>query len=470
MSRTTFLYILLLTTLISSCKKELNVYPTTSVVDGNIISDSASARVVLNGVYYRLANAGTDYASNPSVLWASVWEYLPSEFVGNVYYSYFLDDIYTYNFDYTSNYISGFWSYGYNLVNAANGYIKNLNASNNISASAKKELLAEGKFLRAFGNEMLLLCFGQYTDTTSKYGIILRNEFVSAETITLPRNTVKECYDSILADVDYAIENLPTSNSSKIYASKAAAKLLKARVLINRGSAADVANVINITNDIIQNENSFSLEDSLKNIFLDKGLSSNEVILGIQPYSIQNWKFQIYQSYEQYTVTDSLVQRLIGDPRSNWYYKYDSYYSVNQLTKYYNGDVINLKQTTNSEICYAMRLSEAYLLGAEAYSTQGTDLASAKRLLMEVQKRSGISNFTELNTITNAATLKLKVIKEEMINFMSENGSDWFALRRLPFNQIQTINPYITDPNRLILPIPYNEITRNNKVIQNPGY
>lgn len=456
--------------IIASCSKQLNVYPTTSEVDGQIITDSTSARVVLNGVYYRFANAGTDnFPGNPSTKWADIWEYIPSELVGTVYSSYLLDEIYLFKFDYTSSYISKIWNYGYNLVNASNGFLKNLNSSNNISPSSKAKLTAEAKFLRSFGNETLLLYFGQYMDTTSEYGIILRNEFVSDKTITLPRNSVKECYDSIISDIDYAIENLPDLNNSNIYASKTAAKLLKARILINRHVGSDIKKVIELTNDIIQNSTAYALEDSLKNIFLNKGLSSKEVILGIQPFEIQKFKFDYYQYQEKYSATDNLINRLKNDSRSNWIYRYDSRYKVYQYTKYYSGAVIDPAKTSNSEYCYAMRLSEAYLLNAEAYCDLG-EVAMAKKELIEVQKRSGITDFTELNTITNPSRLKLKVIEEEIINFVSENGSDWFALRRLPLAQINTINPKITNLNQLIFPIPYDEITKNSKIIQTPKH
>jgi aminopeptidase N len=65
--------------LVCSCNKELNVYPTTSEVDGNVIVDTKSASTVLNGVYYRFANAGVDNNSVPTILWLKVNEIFPSE-------------------------------------------------------------------------------------------------------------------------------------------------------------------------------------------------------------------------------------------------------------------------------------------------------------------------------------------------------------------------------------------------------
>ena len=65
--------------------------------------------------------------------------------------------------------------------------------------------------------------------------------------------------------------------------------------------------------------------------------------------------------------------------------------------------------------------------------------------------------------------MQLEIVKENMRNFAYENGVDWYALRRLPFATIQSLNPNITAATQLIFPIPTSELTYNN-VIQNPGY
>src|SRR6185312_5215357 len=98
-----------------------------------------------------------------------------------------------------------------------------------------------------------LLYYGQYYDPSSEYGIILRNEFVTAASIDLPRSSVADSYSSIVKDLDSAITFLPSENSQKYYANAWAAKLFKARVLINRGTAEDYTTVINLTKDIIAN-------------------------------------------------------------------------------------------------------------------------------------------------------------------------------------------------------------------------
>jgi len=43
-------------------------------------------------------------------------------------------------------------------------FYKEYNSSNNIPAAAKTQMLAEAKFLRAYGDSQLLLYYGQYND------------------------------------------------------------------------------------------------------------------------------------------------------------------------------------------------------------------------------------------------------------------------------------------------------------------
>jgi hypothetical protein len=455
-----------------TCKKELNVLPTTAEVDGNVIVDARSAAVALNGVYYYFADAGTDYNNVPTISWYDVNESIPSEATGLLYDAGNNDQFNLYTLTSQSPRIGNIWNYCYKIVNAANGFLKNVAPVNNIPAATKTQMQAEARFLRAFADEELLLYYGQYNNTSSKYGIILRDTSVTADNLNLPRTTVAATYNSILSDLDYAVAGLPALNTQKYYTNVSAAKLLKARVLLNRGATGDYAQVISLTDDLVTN-GTFSLEANVQDIFWNKGFSSNEVILGLQPYATEtNGKFSYYLSYGEYAVSDSLVSLFKNDPRSQWIYNtYNGDYSANyELTKYYSGDPVNLVQTPLSETSYAFRLTEAYLSQAEAITLSGGDLSKAKVLLETVEGHAGITDFSAITAAATASSLQLLIVKETMKNFVAENGLDWFALRRLPLAEIQQIRPMIKTGDELIFPIPSTEITTNSLCVQNPGY
>jgi starch-binding outer membrane protein, SusD/RagB family len=472
------LYMLLLPVIcggLAACNKQLNVLPTTSEVDGNIIVDANSANTALNGVYYRFAASGADNNGIPSTLWADAKEAYPSELSGMFTGLYGGSALSLHAVVALSLEPMKMWSYGYNLVNAANGFLENIAPVKSIADSAKQEMIAEAKFLRAYANAYLLLYFGQYYDTTSAYGIILRSQFVSVSTLNLPRTPVGVVYDSILADLNNAIPFLPAMNLTKAGTNEWAAKLLEARVLMNRGAAGDYATVISLTNDIITNS-PFTLEPNVQDIFRTKAISSNEVMLGVQPYTSpqQTYKFNDYLHLDEYVLTDSALSFFNGDPRRSWtYFLYAAPYglgNVGLFTKYYPGDTSNLSPSPIMEYSYAFRLTEAFLLEAEALVASGGSLSTARSLLETVLGHAGITDYSNVEAATTPAELQLLIIREEMKNFVGEDGQDWLALRRLPFATVQTMEPALKSIDELILPIPQSEIEANGLIKQNPSY
>jgi len=471
MNRIDIRWFLALGFLLGACNKELNVLPTTQEVDGNVITDGKSAATALNGVYYRLAGGGTDNNGVPSTTWYLTNEELPSQLSGMLSYTFGGGGFDEHTYNAKSYGIDAVWNYGYALVNAANGFLKNIAPLTKITAADKSRMVAEAKFLRAFGNTQVLLYYGQYDDTTSPYGIIIHDKFVQPDNIYLPRSSVAASYDSILSDLDAAIPDLPGTNTTSAYANSWAAKLLKARVLINRGSTADLEQVISITKDIIAGS-PFSLEANVKDIFWTRGLASSEVMLGIQPYAAQKikWTSEIYYpDYGPNSFTTSLFQ---DDPRAGWcIQKVTTLYGQNTaLTKYYPGSVADIAAAAISENSYVFRLTEAYLLEAEAIVAAGGSLDEAKALLKTVMGHAGFTDFSMVDAVTTAADLQRLIIEEEMKNFVGEAGQDWFAVRRLPFSTVQALLPTIKDKSRLLLPIPDAEIISNSKIKQNPNY
>jgi len=456
--------------MLMACKEQLNVFPTDKQVDGNVIVDAKSAATVLNGVYYRFANSGTDNNDVPSTKWIWMSEVIPSELSGLIS-NQNPEGLDNFTFNPTSYPVADKWQYGYNLVNAANGFLKNMETVTTIAEQTKRQMQAEGRFLRAFANAELLWYFGQYRDMNSKYGIILRDHFVNTGNISQPRAAVKDVYDAILADLNVAIAGLPALNTKLSYANVWVARLLKARVLMNRGGAGDYAAVISLTDDIMKNS-PFQLEGLTKDIFLTKGFQSKEVMMTVQPFPAENYKFQQYQYYNQYVGTPALASLMQNDPRAAWTFQpiVKRGATINAFTKYYSGSSTAVSFTSLSVNGYPFRLTEAWLLQAEAITLSGGDLNKARNLLKEVMTHAGITDFTAVDAASTATDLQLLIVKETMKNFVGENGADWLALRRLPIATLQSMRPALKSVNQLTLPIPRSEFTNNSQVEQNPGF
>lgn len=451
-----------------SCGKELGKLPENAKVEGNTILDERTSEIALNGVYYRFGNV--DVISNTTKWFAQ--EVVPAMCTGYLGYGYGPDPAEENDYSNTG-YAAMYWSQFYALINAANGVIQGVEGlpDNAFNGSRKKEILAEARFLRAYGHFKLLSYYGEWFDRNSTYGALLRTEFVALGNIQKKRSTVKESYDLIFDDVNYAVENGPAS-APNYHASKWAAMALKVRVLMSYGDYAQAATV---AGDIIQNS-PYTLEPNVKDVFYLKGLNSSEVILGIQPQQNQasyyyNLSSQYYPGASSlYVAKDKLKNLLQGDPRLSWL--------IGSANRYVPGTYFFLKYipegtkaTVVSETAYAFRLTEVYLLRAEALVRAGGSTAEAKALVKEVMKHAGITDFSVIDQANNTDELLKQIYFETSKSLTGEDGQEWMALLRFPLATVTQLKAEIKDKIQYIFPVPRNEFLMNPLFgDQNRGY
>jgi starch-binding outer membrane protein, SusD/RagB family len=452
-----------------SCKKDLNAPPSQALVEGNVVIDQKSAENALNGAYARLANSANVLAVL-SHRWTTFHEIPPAMWAGWMQYG-FGADITNQNNAYTPASTGSYWTPPYTILNAANAVIAEVGALEDSKfnpLTRKAEILAEARFLRAYAHWMLLAYFSEWHKPASPYGVLLRKTPLQLSNATYPRSTVQESYDYILQDLDFAIANAPDVRPN-YYSNKTAAKALKMRVLLMHGQAADYTLAITLANDITANPN-YQLEGTLKDLFQVKGLTSKEVILGITPYPNQVGRRQPYEFIQSsvYLVTAQFRNLLAGDPRNTWMYLKatsstqasirDSFY----LSKYFGPKV---------EDAYVFRLTEVYLLKAEALVRSGGSMTEAKNILKNIEGRAGVTNFSVIDNASTSDELLLEIYKEFSRNMTAEDGIEWLALLRLPFTTVKQLRPTITDQKQYILPIPTTEFQLNPSIgPQNPGY
>ncbi|PSL47950.1 SusD-like starch-binding protein associating with outer membrane [Chitinophaga niastensis] len=456
----------------ASCKKDLGKLPENAKVDGNTILDQRTAEIALNGVYYRFANVSTN--NNNTTSWFE-HEVVPGMFAGYLGYGYGPDP--AEDNDYAnSGYSDIYWSSSYALINAANGIIKGVTAleDKQFTGNRKKEILSEARFMRAYAHFKLLSYYGEWYDLSSPHGALLRNEFVTLANIAKKRSTVNESYAFILQDLDDAIANA-AADRPDYYATRWTAMALKMRVMMSHGQPADYTTAINLADSIILNSH-YALEPKAQDIFYTKGLGSKEVILGIQPQ--QNQETYYYNLSSQYwpgasalyVAKQALKDLLKNDPRESWLTG-----SANPSTDgtYYFLKYIaeGTKATPLSETAYAFRLTEVYLLKAEAIVRSGGSLAAARDILKNIMGHAGVADFTAVDNAVSQDQLLKQIYFEIAKNLVGEDGQEWMALLRLPFATVQQLRPSITDKIRYILPIPHAEFVSNPAIgDQNTGY
>ncbi|TCD02849.1 RagB/SusD family nutrient uptake outer membrane protein [Pedobacter psychroterrae] len=468
----TYLALVALIATLYACKKELSALPKNAKVDANTILDQGTAQIALNGAYYRFANATAIKTG-----WQN-HQIKPPMFAGYIgMYSSVLPEEENRNDRATNSY----WDESYMLLNAVNGVLKGVNSLSDtqFTGNRKKEIMAEARFLRAYAHFKLLTFYGEWYKPESQLGALLRDEISTLSYIPKKRSTVKESYDFILADLDNVIANGPAASPTH-YATKWAGMALKMRVLMSRGSGTDYGTIVTLANTLIQ-ESPYKLEPIAEDVFHKKGLSSQEVILGIKPQA--NQEKETYSTSAQYWPGASslyvarapLKSLYANDPRQAWiigsarpkagYFFFTKYMKENGVS------------SALSETYYVLRLTEVYLLKAEAIVRSGGSLADAKAVVHEIQAKAGIttaSNNTSYLAVENAGTsaaLVMEIFKETVKSLIAEDGMEWMAMLRLPFDTVKQLKPTIANQSQYILPVPKDEFLYNPIFgDQNPGY
>jgi hypothetical protein len=449
-----------------ACEKALNSPPSQAVVDNNLVVDQPSAEIALNGAYYRFAGVAS-VLSATSTRWFS-HEVYPALMAGFMQYGFGAVNMQN-NINTPAS--TGDWALAYNILNAANGTIKGVDAlaEGMFSGSRKKEILAEAKFLRAYAHFYLLSYFAEWYKLESPYGVMLRKQPLQLSAGTDPRSSVKDSYDFILQDLDEAILNCP-DNRPVYYVNKVAAKALKMRVLTARAQTTDYTTIINLANDIMGNTK-YQLEPSLKDLFQVKGIASTEVLLGVTPFTSQQGQKSIFEYVQSsvYLATKAFRDLYQNDPRSTWMYRKVTTSPTTSLSV--DSFYVSKFSGAKYEDIYAFRLTEVYLLKAEAIARSGGSLEDAKTLLKTVMGKAGVTDFTAVNNATNKDDVIYQIYLEFCRNMTAEDGIEWMALLRLPFDKVKQIRPTITSQTQYIFPIPATEFQLNPSIgEQNPGY
>lgn len=355
--------------------------------------------------------------------------------------------------------LAGIYAQWYKVLNNANHIIEKTNLINT-NDSRKQGIIGEARFIRALAHFYLLRAFGQFYDINSSYGIVLKDRPIQSAD-PQPRAAVKACYELILADLDYAMNNAPAFKNT-FYASRQAAMALKAKVLLYQRNYAEAAS---LSSQVI-NGGPFQLETSYGEIFSKKIIGTKEVLFQT-PYddkNDRNNKAFVFRS--SYIPSPSYIARMTGDKR----------YPAALVTvgtairnNKYNGATFN-GQALTADTEYFLRLDEIYLILAEATVRANGNFDDARRALNAIRNRAGMPIIT-----TNDKLELLEAIRvEKILELGAESGEEWFDMVRYAIEDnfdIKSIKPGISSKDKYILPIPFNSVDLSNKVvIQNPNY
>jgi len=438
-----------------------DIVPPFKLSEENVITNIPSANKVLTGAYAQLHTFDM-LVTEPAITGCMGISFDVSTSGGASYQQFADNDIKADN-----SQLSGIYTGWYYIINLS-GHIIEKTSRLEITDPRKNQIIAEASFLRALGHFSLLRLYGQFFDTTSPYGIVTWDAPVN-DIVAKPRSTVSESYAQIEKDLKFAIANAPQYTSGK-YASKQAANMLLAKVYLYKKDYAQAALYAAAT---IDQRGNAKLEDKFADVFT-KNFKSTEALLAppFDDAAERNNKAFAFRAYVLPKV--SYFNSMAGDPRQTLVVTFTTTTPVATRNAKFTNTLSASGQTLTANTHYFLRLSEAYLILAEALIRSGNpaDLAKGRDMINVIRARAGATLI--LSTVQTKAELLQAVLKEKQFELGCESGEDWYDLVRFTVEgDINIVNykPNVTNKNRYIIPIPLTTIKAGNNVVkQNPGY
>lgn len=373
------------------------------------------------------------------------------------------------------------WNIFYKAINNANAII--LNTPNIPEGDVvKNQLIGEAKALRAYSYFWLARVYQfTYAKDPNAPGIPLYTEPATSASNGNPRGSLKDVYDLITSDLEFAVANLTTSRIDKYRINKNVAQLILAEVYqelamsdnslwakaISNAQAARVGYPLMTGGEYASGFNSVSNEEWLWGIQFNASQSlSYASFFGYIDPTANNTRYKdIYVNTSfvaQFSSTDvrNLFVSAPNQSPSNPWKKWQTAKFVDNAS--FSGDLV------------LMRSAESYLIEAEGLDQTG-QLELAKDALYVLQLKRDPNAVR--STAADKVALRDEILLERRKELYGEMGVQYFDLKRyqLPLmrngNQWSNVVSVPADDNRWRWQIPQPEIDANKSLSasdQNP--
>ncbi len=428
---------------LSSCADEfIETEPTTAVSPDALITDIASARGAVNGLYDRLQQTYVTGGYNAFLtgLFADELAHVGSfpslaEYASN--------DIDLNNIENTR-----YWTDHYETINAANIIIDKLQEVE-IDSEVSAELTAQAKAVRAFMYYRLVKVYGgvplALTGNLSATDI---------DTNPLPRSSESAVWDQIMLDLGDALADIRNSGSLYFF-NENSVRVLKALVEMElemyTQAEATLAPVIG----------EYTLATSYADLFAGNA-STQEGIFAINFADFDGNTYAFYYlevggRYEVAPSGDLLASFEAGDERTS------------QIIGA-NPQIFKFKDPgAGSDDVYIFRYAHVLLMQAELLARKGD--ANASDFINMVRERAGLDD-----VVLDSSNFVDLIAHERFVEFYGEDTDRLFTLTRLGIADQEisskSNSTFIPERNNL-WPIPQQEIERNSAITeadQNAGY
>jgi hypothetical protein len=457
--------------LLFSCTEKLDLMPKQSIDAEVALTTPSNIKATLVGAYlagrseYVFGTAFNEYselyASTGDMLFLGTFEE-PREFIQK-------------EATVTNAYVENTWVQAYKLINTCNTLVDPEILA--ILDEEDRDLVeGEARFLRGWTYFELTRLFGLpyeagTANTQPAVPLVLTPTSDVADAVTVPRNTVEECYAQVLDDLTAARDLLPEDNG--VYASSLAARAVLARVYLQMGNYSSAAVE---ANNVIQS-GLFALTSTPLKAF-NNSSNSPEDIFSFQNNVASNnaWLAVMYASLNGAGRGDYEIQQVFldrfdpSDLRGMFQQNTESSYTIANITMMYYrgvGTIVNSNGINTSKWgsyytnINLIRLAEMYLVRAEAnFEDPGADVGpnTPTQDINVIRARSNAPLYT--------GPVTREQIREERYLELCWEGFRLHDLKRWKMN----IGSYAYDAGNLILPIPFRELQVNDLLLQNDWY
>lgn len=453
----------------TSCQKEtLDQKPQASLDASTAIKDAASVNAATLGIY--------------------------SGFQSGNYYGlrYFIfADLYADNMSHTGTFpsfatiankqilpdnteLGSMWNSMYSTINRANTVIAAVPAIADQTV-VKDNVLAEARILRANVYFDLIRYWGGSKTGFNQAGgvgvpLVLTPTLVEADAAPKARATEAAVLGQVITDLDFAIGVSTFANKNVTgRVGKDYAKALRARVALYMGDYATAQTYA--TELITSTRYALTAGADYKNIWALKNTSESLWEIQYEPTNSNSIAFYYYT-----TATGGRNEIATASGLNTAHEAGDLRQAVNATTT--GGAATNLKTlkftrvATGDDNVVMFRLSELYLIRAEARAQIGTDLVGALADVNVVRARAGLAASAAATT----ADLMTAILKERRVEFAHE-GHRFFDLKRT--NTLSStlgaslfgVSGAYDNTFRALWPIPQREVLTSGGIIaQNTGY
>lgn len=452
-----------------SCEDFLTQEPTDTISNADALSSYENVTYALNGAYSLLCSQ-TYYYSRHMSIYADIagGNAKPEE--------YDLDD--SYKFSYLYNFSStpelennGENIYGdiYEILYAANQIIEAAPQLTDATEDQKSKLVGQATAIRALCHFDLLRLFAQnyhYTDDASHLGIVLRLSVNNLD-VESSRNTVAECYEAIITDLENAAALLGDLSDIN-YFSKQSVQALLSRVHLYQGNWSEAASLANEV--ITSGVQSLAPRADYKGMWANDYSSSEYLFRADASASTSISLSSVIgnnpNSTTKLTVTEDLISLYDAD---------DIRGTNNMITKDEDSLWVSMKypyaSSTRTDVG-VVRLSEVYLIRAEAYAQLSRE-PQAQKDLNTIRQRA----WPDAPDVTATGDELIEEILLERRKELALEGHLLFDLTRNEKGVYRSdcdsslYNCDMDYPNgKFVMPIPISAIYANSQLEQNEAY